>query len=47
MSSNQNIQSLAVNGCPSDHFMPLRNESRIVLPPSASSQDFATAGTSL
>src|SRR3954471_2638938 len=47
MSSNQNIQSSAVNGCPSDHFMPLRSDRRIVLPPSTSSQDLATAGTTL
>src|SRR3954464_724852 len=46
-SSNQNTQSFAVNGWPSDHFMPLRSESRIVLAPSRSSQDLATAGTSL
>jgi hypothetical protein len=47
ISSNQNIQSFAVNGCPSDHFIPLRSERRIVFPPSTSSQDLATAGTSL
>src|SRR3712207_9118493 len=27
-SSNQNMMSSAVNGCPSDHFMPLRSEER-------------------
>src|SRR3712207_7989581 len=43
--SYQNIQSSAVNGWPSDHFMPLRSERRIVRPPSRSSHAFATAGT--
>src|SRR3954453_16022122 len=46
-SSNQNTQSSAVNGAPSDHFIPLRSERRIVLAPSRSSQLLATAGTSL
>ena len=34
MSSNQNTKSSAENGAPSDHFMPARSVTRVVLPSS-------------
>ena len=45
MSSHQNTKSLAVNGVPSDHREPLRSETVIVFPPSETSHDFASDGT--
>ena len=42
---NQNMRSSALNGCPSDHFMPFRKNSVVVRPPSSSFQSLATDGT--
>ena len=44
MSSNQNVKSSAVNGAPSDHLCPLRNENVKVFPPSVISQLLARQG---
>ena len=47
MSSYQNMKSSAVNGAPSDHFMPLRRNSVVRRPSALVSQPFATLGAIL
>ena len=47
MSSYQNTKSSAVNGAPSDHFMPLRRKIVVRLPSADCSQPLATPGTIL
>ena len=44
MSSYQNMKSSAVNGAPSDHFMPLRRNNVVRRPSALVSQPLATLG---